>query len=168
MAYSTATQVKDKDLSRLITQAGWIDSDVEERIAEGDAVIDSSLAGMGYDLDSIDATVPLVNKLSILYGRYACHRDIYQNFAPSKSSADGFEHFKKQFDDLIAELAGCKKGCPRRDLVDASGDIIERPNDPSTRVQISSDNVRRALDMGDPESQSVDAEYNDDDLIANP
>lgn len=160
-AYSTATQVKDKDLTRLVSQAGWVDADVDDRIAEGDALIQVCLADIGYTLSLISSATPIVNRLSILYGRYACLRDIYQNFAPSQSGGDGFKHMLDQFNAILQKL---KDGAP---IVDASG--VEIPVIATgSRVQISSDSVRRALDMGDPESQTIDADYNADDLIGNP
>lgn len=160
--YSTAAQVTDKDLSRLITQAGWVDADVEDRIKEGDAEIESCLAGMGYDLTLISSTVALVNRLSILYGRYAVSRDIHHNFAPSQSAGEGFNHFLDRYKDILKRLKD-----RLIELVDSTGTIIAITTI-GNRVQINTDNVNRAMTMGQPESERLDPSYDDQRVTADP
>lgn len=167
MAYATAAEVKDKDLSRLVTQAGWLDADVNDRIAEGDAVIDSALAQMGFnDLITLFATVPaLIKRLSILYARYACLRDMHHHFAPSQAGGESYKAYKDQFDALLAEVIEGKKA-----IVDASGNRIEPTTvSPSMRVQTNTENLERALTMGDPESEILDGvDYSDPTRLGSP
>jgi len=162
MAYATAAEVKDKDLSRLVTQAGWLDADVNDRIAEGDAVIDALFSSMGYAIPFLPTLPPLIVRLSILYGRYACLRDIFQNFAPSQSGAAGFQHMLDQFNAIIEQLKENKLF-----LVDSTGAVIV--NTPTnTRVQTNTANVKRALTMGDPESAIMDPLYSHQDVTGDP
>jgi hypothetical protein len=162
--YSTAAQVKDKDLSRQVAQATWVDADVEDRIVEGDAVIDGYLAGFGYDLP-FAANPTLVTRLSILYGKYACLRDLHHHFSPSQAGGEGYEGYKKQFDALIESL---RKG--EISLVDAVGDVVDPvAGAEGMRVHQNMEDVPRSLNMGDPESQSIDtAEYTEADRLGNP
>jgi phage gp36-like protein len=163
MAYCTATEAKDKDLSRQVAQAAWVDADVDDRIAEGDAVINGYLGGLGYDLP-FAVTPPLVKRLSILYARYACLRDMHHHFSPSQAGGKGYEGYKEQFDALIkAILAG------EIDLIDAAGEPIPTTGAEEMRVQTNTVDLQRAMTMGDPESEILDGtDYADAERLGNP
>lgn len=164
MAYSTATQVKDKDLSRLVLQAQWADADVDARILEGDSIINGYLAQMGYALP-FASTPALVNQMSILYGKYACLRDIHHHFSPSANGASGYKAYKDQFDALMESLRTGEIG-----LVDATPALIA-PTVPRVDqdVSINTIGVQRALTMGDPESETMDGVgYSDPDVTGDP
>lgn len=165
MAYCTAAEAKDKDLSRQVAQAAWVDSDVNDRIAEGDAVIDSFMGQAGYSPLPFSPVPALVKRLSILYAKYACLRDMHHHFAPSQAGGEGYKGYKDQFDALMKAILDGKAG-----LVDAGGELIE-PTVPSVsmNVHINTVDVQRALTMGDPESEVMDGPgYSDPEVTGSP
>jgi phage gp36-like protein len=164
MAYSTPAEVKDSDISRLVAQAAWVDADVQERIDEGDAVINGYLAGAGYALP-FTTTPALVKQLSILYARYAILRDMHHNFAPSQAGGKGYEGYKEQFDKLIEKLLEGKL-----DLVDAALEVIDPTLVASDqRVLVNTEEVPRALTMDEPEGEHIDdCAYSDPSVIGGP
>ena len=161
--YSLPADVTDKDILRQVTQAGWDDADVATRIQEGDDVIDSCIAGFGYALPFL-INPAIIKQLSILYGKYAVLRDIHINFAPSKSSSGGYERYEKQFNALLKKIQDGKA-----ELVVAGAVLEPTVGAADMQVQTNTDQVPRALDMGDPESQHLDQEeYVDPDRLGNP
>lgn len=163
MPYATAAEVKDKDLSRQIAQATWVDADLEDRIAEGDAVIDACMRGLGYAVP-FSPVPPLIKRLSILYGRYAAMRDLHHHFAPSQAGGAGFNGYREQFERLLEKL---QKG--QAILVDASGTPLPTVESTAMRVQTNTEDLRRALNMGDPESATLDtADYTDPGRLGDP
>lgn len=161
--YSLPADVKDKDLSRFIGQASWDDTDVASRIKEGDDAIDSCIAGLGYTLP-FAINPAIIKQLSILYGRYACLRDIQHHFGASENSSKGYKSYQDQFEKLLKKIQDGDA-----ELVVAG--VILDPTTGATamRVQTNTDQVPRALDMGSPESQHLDEEeYVDPDRLGNP
>lgn len=165
MAYATAAEVKDKDLARQVSQAAWLDADVNDRIAEGDAVIDSTLSQSGYSPLPFAVVPAIVKMLSILYGKYACLRDLHTHFAPSQAGGESYKGFKDQFDSLLKQIIEGKMA-----IVDAAGLRVEPTvSSPSMRVQINTLDVPRALTMKDPESERLDGvAYSDTDVTGDP
>lgn len=160
MAYSTALQVKDKDIVRFTDQAGWDDSDIEARIEEADRYVDACLAKLGFVVPFIDVP-PLVNTLSTLYARYATIRDLFPAFGQNKDVEQG-ERYKKPFDSLIADLKDGKIS-----IVDDSGNVLD-PARVSNRILTNVDDVHRANTMGDPTRNFIDEKYDDQAVTGDP
>lgn len=158
MPYSTITQVKDKVVERMMTQAAWLDADGTDRITEGDRTIDALLKAMGYAVP-FATTPPMVETLSILYARYAIVRDIFLKGAPSKANASTEMGFKDQFERMIEAL---RKG--EAVLIDALGNLLAQDS-PQQQVSISTSSVDRIFTMGDPESSTIPDSYTDADVI---
>ncbi len=161
--YSTAAQVKDSDLDRLTTQAGWLDADVEERIQEGDAQLQSCLVEMGYafDFGTIANTPIFIHVLSKLYGRAASYRDLFHR-SPATITSESSQEMFKRFDEQIEKF---KDG--KIPLVDPVTNLVLEPATPdSQRVQSNTLNVPRALTMDEPENQHIHGHaYSDDEVL---
>ncbi len=119
--YSTTAQVLNQSLQALISQAAWnvteLTGDVAARIAEGDNEIDQRLAAMGFSLPF--ATNPsALQDLSVLYGRYACLRDLFTENSPATISKM-MDEYKIRFEE---ELMRMEEGWSV--LVDANGGVI--------------------------------------------
>lgn len=108
--YSAQADVMNQTLTTLLSQAAWnvtsnlpsSPSDVDLRIQEGDAEIDSRLGAMGYALPFTNNPL-LLKSLSVLYARYACFRDLFAGGSPS-SGTDAIKHFKDEFDTKMKQL----------------------------------------------------------------
>ncbi len=164
MAYCTAAQAKDKDLARQVTQASWVDSDVEDRIAEGDAVIDSILAEIGYSPLPLSPVPELIKRVSILYAKYACLRDMHHHFSRSQAGGEGYEGFKKQFDAIMQQLRD-------KELALVVGGVVLEPTVESSSMKVYSNTIEvpRALTMDKPENQSIDGTaYADPSVTGDP
>jgi len=165
MPYSTKAEVKDKTVDKAVTQAGWVDADVDERILESDRVIDARLRAMGYPAP-FATTPPLVNTLSIYHSRYAILRDIFTGNAPSRASLGTTQDerdYLGRFEKLLEQLFDGDAL-----LLDAVGAIIPR-NSESTQIKSVSDGnaIPRALHMGQPEDQNISEEYHSDETLGN-
>jgi hypothetical protein len=154
--YSNVVDVKSVTFARRLVEAEWDDEDVRERIEEGDNVINAKLKAMGYDVP-FATTPPLVKTMSILYARWAISRDVFHEVAPSRSSGDGYKSYLDRFERIFDLLS---KG--EMVLLDAEGNII---NSGIGRVQINTEDVARAMTMGDPSSNNIDPAYYDPDVI---
>ena len=166
MAFSTETEIKvNKEIERLTGQAGWITAEFDERIREGDTMINACLADMGYDVVAIAALVtvpPLINELSKLYARAAILRDLRPR-GPASTTEDINEQLFKTYNDMITKLK-------ERKLV-----ILDAANleitfvDTTQEILVNTEGVKRALDMGEPEFQEIRTDqYADDETIGNP
>lgn len=104
--YSTTADVLNNTLQTALTDAGWnvltAPTDVDERISEGDDEIDARLAALGYALPFV-SNPTLIKRLSVLYARYACYRDLYAGGSPS-AGADAIQNFKDQFEELFQKI----------------------------------------------------------------
>lgn len=169
--YSTADDVKSVTFANKMGGAGWNDDDIYERIEEADNVIDSRLRAMGFpapftvgELDQQgNATAPfpppLVRDLSILYARWAISRDLFHEVAPSSSSGDGYKSYIERFEKIMEHLA---KG--EMVLIGFDGTIFTHS---VGRVAITTENVPRALDMGEPSRSVINSAYYDHDTLEN-
>lgn len=123
--YCAQADVMNQVLLALLTEARWnlvstlpaSPSDVDLRIQEGDADIDSRLGALGYALP-FSSNPNLLKSLSVLYARYACFRDLYAGGSPS-AGTDAIKNFKDEFELRFKQL---EDGWAS--LVDASGAVI--------------------------------------------
>lgn len=160
--YSTAAEVKDTDLSRLVGQAGWADADVESRIKEGDSIIMGCIAQLGYvtDFGTIALTPLFVRSMSVLYGRAASYRDLFHRSRDTSTS----DSSKMMFDRFDTEMKKLKDG--EIELIDV-GTNLPFPVVPiDQRVQSNTENVPRALTMDEPENQHIHGSlYSDQEVL---
>jgi len=103
MAYCSISEVKDKTVDVIISSAGWVDTDVQERIDEGAEIIDTNLVPIGYSQSDL-TSAPLIKRLNVLYARYAIYRDIYARTQPSKTDEAGFVKWKNEFYELLEKI----------------------------------------------------------------
>lgn len=158
MAYCTASDAKDKTLVSLMSDNSWIDSDLNSRIEEADAVIDGKMASAGYSVPF--STVPtLIKRLSVLYTRYAVIRDAYKNKAPSLAGADSWNPYLDQFNKLIDSIVNGEIL-----LTTTSGEVDKSDNS----VLVANENIKRVMTMDDYENLSVDSSYYDPSAIGDP
>lgn len=100
MAYCSISEVRDKTVDTALTQAGWTDIDIQARIDEGGAYIDSKVLMLGYNQSQLSAA-SLIKNMNILYARFAILRDIFARVSPSKVNEAGFVKWKEQIDEML-------------------------------------------------------------------
>lgn len=163
MPYSTVAEVKGRAIDRAVTDAGWTDTDVLERIEEADDYINSKFVRLGYSTTQL-ADCPLINKLSIRLARYYVMRDIFANYAPSTRGIEQIEKWVEDIEDIIEQAETGKLK-----LVGSDGKIKQpEGRNESLRVKISTENVKRVFDLDHPEHSKLDVEYHSDDVLGNP
>jgi hypothetical protein len=161
MAYCSISDVKDKTVDVIITSAGWVDTDVQNRIDEGAEIIDTNLIPLGYSQADLN-TAPLIKRLNVLYARYAIYRDIYARTQPSKTDEAGFVKWKDEFYELLEKIK-----LMQMLLVNNDGVVI-KPNNVSLTVVpiINTGDVKRIFNLTDSKTWKIkELTYSDDDVI---
>lgn len=166
MAFSTAEEIKvNKEIDRLTSQSAWQDAEFDERIREGDAMIEGCLADMGYDLPAILVLAPvpkLINELSKLYARAAILRDLFTR-GPVATSEDRHKEMFESYEEMIEKLKNREL-----QIVDGAGNTITFI-DTNEDILVNTLNVKRALTMGVPEFQEIDSEaYSSREVTGDP
>lgn len=159
--YSAQADVMNQVLTALLTQSGWnlasalpaSPSDVDLRIQEGDAEIDSRLSGLGYSLP-FSTTPPLLKSLSVLYARYACFRDLYAGGSPS-AGTEAIKNFKDEFEQRFTKLEGGWTS-----LLDSSGNVIAPVANSKFGVQVAKNNAP----INNPPGQLISSYMSDVDV----
>ena len=150
MSFSLPADVKNSDITRLVTEAAMPDDDVQQFIDEGDLMIESALALAGYDCSlAAVATSKWVKGLSIRYGRAATLRALYHR-GPDTNAGDGH---KDEFDRIEEQLKLMRDGEVK--LKDPSTNL---PLDTTlvadkSRIESNTTSVPRTHTMAKPETQ---------------
>jgi len=161
MAYCSISEVKDKTVDVIISSAGWVDTDVQERINEGAEIIDTNLVPIGYSQSDL-TSAPLIKRLNVLYARYAIYRDIYARTQPSKTDEAGFVKWKDEFFELLEKIKTMQML-----LVNNDGVVI-KPNNVSLTIVpiINTGDVKRIFNLTDSKGWKIkEATYSDEDVI---
>ncbi len=122
MGYCSISDIKDKSISDILTNAGWTDNDIQALIDEGSNVINSYLLKVGYTPDDL-MLAPLIKRINVLLTKYRIMQDIYANTTPSKTEQREFVKWKDYAFSLLEKIANGELI-----LTDSNGQIIVNKN----------------------------------------
>jgi len=159
--YCTVAEVTDKTVDRAITNAGWENSDVQSRIDEGYAYIESKIIVMGFTRAQLE-TAPLIKQINIIYSRYAILRDIYAVVIPTQYGKQEFVNWLKWVDDTLDKIFKSEIK-----LTDTNGDLIIPENDDLRyKVSTTTEDVKRIFTISeDTEGFRIDTTYQDEEVV---
>lgn len=161
MAYITVNDIKDKTINNAITQSNWTDTDLQIRIDEAEAIVDSYLIKAGYNKSDLENCV-LVKKICVLLAKYNVLRDLYANVMIDKSENMGFIRWKEEAIKLLEAIQQRKIS-----LVNTNGNVIYYDTKKDLPV-INTEDTKRIFKIGDSVKWSKpDYTYIDEDVIGN-
>jgi hypothetical protein len=160
--FCTATDVNDKTISTATSRAGWVADDISNiAIQEADIYLEGRLIRLGYTRSQLVSATQL-KILAILYSKYVVLRDIFTQNSPSHSPAEPYE---KWLDIVKEKLADIESNTLR--LSDSLGQLITpATGDPRYKVEITTDQVKRAISMDESSKWKIDGKtYADESVI---